>query len=431
MQILLNILQDLYFLLIMLIGGSIFYKILCTLTSPKRYRYQRLSTLLCISALGSVLNVIIFNQDIFNITFAFIALCLIMLIFFDGSLLQRISAAIIFYPFIGSINYILEYLVWTFYPECGDISPYFYLMRNIKPIVPTLIWFIIYTVFQKKFVSVKQYCNRQTWILIDIISCAPLLMTGYIIVTTTASMQLYSMPAVLISLLTQFGILYLISYMAESTKIIMENENLRAGQQYYQELEHNQMEIRKLRHDMNNHFSTIETFLQQGDIESAKKYFASLSDIVRTTGRIFCNNSLANAVLNSKYQQAEALSIDTFFHIDIDSPLPLEDVDLCSLLANTLDNAIEACTKINEPSLRKIEVKARCLNDYFSYQVVNSCCETSVQKEGLYPSTKPDPEHHGLGLLRVTDIVQKYGGTIDVEPENEQFSVTCIIPLHT
>ena len=107
------------------------------------------------------------------------------------------------------------------------------------------------------------------WAMLDVVSLMPLFVTGYVIIITTEAQVAFSIGITVISFISNLGILYLITYMIENTKVLLENENLHQEQEYYRELEHNQKEIRRLRHDMNNHLAAVDALLEQkGDGES-------------------------------------------------------------------------------------------------------------------------------------------------------------------
>src|SRR5699024_3367711 len=95
--------------------------------------------------------------------------------------------------------------------------------------------------------------------------------------------------------------------------------------------------------------------------------------------------------------------------------MSIDDISLCTIFANTLDNAIEACVKVAEPSARKISVKARYTeNGYFSYEIVNSKANPIRKKKGVLLTDKEDSRSHGLGLSSVRAAVEKYHGTLDI-----------------
>lgn len=223
--------------------------------------------------------------------------------------------------------------------------------------------------------------------------------------------------------------IFLIEYIVKSVKNRLENQNLKLEYSYYRELEENQKKVRKLHHDMNNHLSVIYSFLEYDNLEGAKEYFNELSGKFNVSNRAFCKNSIVNAVINSKYNLAIQNQIDCFFNIDIDEILPLEDIDLCSIFSNTLDNAIEASLKLSDISQRKISLKARCNKGYFSYSICNNYNGIIKFNNGKYNSTKLDENMHGFGIENIDDIVKKYSGTLNITYSEYEFNLLAIIKI--
>lgn len=144
--------------------------------------------------------------------------------------------------------------------------------------------------------------------------------------------------------------------------------------------------------------------------------------------RIFCKNSIINAVLNSKYNLAMEHQIDCFFHIEMDKLIGIDAISLCCLFSNTLDNAIEASLKIPDIQDRHMSVKARITdNGYFTYEITNAKRNHITKQDGRLKSDKEDSAAHGLGLSNVREMVEKYNGTLDISYTEDSFTVTVLI----
>lgn len=245
--------------------------------------------------------------------------------------------------------------------------------------------------FYKKINHARYYLKLKAWLLLSAISISPLIGISYIIITVPSSEQLITLPILLIILLTNIGVLYLTSYMAQYSKTLLENESLQREKVYYNNVANNQEEIRKLRHDLNNHLSLINALLENNQIEEAKTYFTKLTSFSSGINRNFCSNTLLNALLCTKYNLALENNIDTFFHVELNDDLPLPDLDLCSLFGNSLDNAIEACLNISQSETRKLSLKVRCKNNFLSYQLSNSSKHKATCHNGKFLSTKKSP----------------------------------------
>lgn len=105
----------------------------------------------------------------------------------------------------------------------------------------------------------------------------------------------------------------------------------------------------------------------------------------------------------------------------------MEDIELCTLLANTLDNAIEASIKITDVRKRRISLKVRCMNGNLSCEIMNAKNNRIIEKNGLFETDKSDRCSHGQGLRSVKQIVNKHNGEIKIEHTENIFKVIIFI----
>lgn len=350
-----------------------------------------------------------------------------MFLCFEGEPILKVSIVMVLYPIIVALNFVT-------YDVSARLYFIFYEQEIINDIIYTISsflvcvsWPVIYKLFGKKIKSSCNLIDNKTWLLIDIICLAPLVSIFSSIINTPHGKEYQIYLTALACIITSLGMIFLIEYLVESIKTRMENKNLKLEYSYYKELEANQNEIRKLRHDMNNHLGVIQTFIENGHIDKAKGYFESLYEKFRVGNRQFCQNSIVNAVINAKYNLALENNIDCFFNIDMDNLIPIEDVDLCSIFANTLDNAIEASMKIEDINNRKITLKARCDMGYFSYSITNNIGEEIKCLNGEYISSKENKKIHGFGLQNIKHVVEKYNGTLNVSSDKDEFLIIIVI----
>ena len=171
---------------------------------------------------------------------------------------------------------------------------------------------------------------------------------------------------------------------------------------------------RAFRHDIKNHILVMNMLAEQGNYEELKNYLQEMggvideSDYVRISGI-----SAVDAILNEKMYEAQAQDITTNFdvvNLDKNNIAPL---DLCIILSNALDNAIEANLRIEEKSARYIKLKVHG-NETFSVISVMNPCEGAPKTapDGTLRTTKPDADSHGFGLKSIEITAKKYNGEI-------------------
>jgi sensor histidine kinase regulating citrate/malate metabolism len=190
-------------------------------------------------------------------------------------------------------------------------------------------------------------------------------------------------------------------------------------------------ELREMRHEIRNHLSLINTLLAQGEIEQAKAIVASLADeessLLTPISTISSGNRVADAILSQKIAQAKVLGIPMKVEAYLTENLPIASIDLCSLLSNLINNALEASAKINEPS---ISVVIKPLKNYISIKVTNAIDRSVLTFNPELATTKRNPESHGIGLEIVKKVAAKYDGITHFEAQDRQFNSEVLLQLN-
>lgn len=196
-------------------------------------------------------------------------------------------------------------------------------------------------------------------------------------------------------------------------------------------LEHKEVEKewRKNRHDFNNHISCIDMLLQMENIPKARLYIRNLTNNWQKNDlNIHVGNEIADAVINQKAVHAKNLKIDFLVSGQIHDRINVEDMDLCALLSNSLDNAIEAAKQVPEVENRKIEIAFSNKKEVMQIKVRNSMKENIEVKEQL-TTTKKDRKRHGIGMMSMQTTTSKYGGLLEWHCENCEFHLDIELPV--
>lgn len=176
-------------------------------------------------------------------------------------------------------------------------------------------------------------------------------------------------------------------------------------------------ESRKIRHDMKNILLAAIGYLEEGKIDDAKSYLEMIEQnkISVLSENIYCDNIAVNYLIKQKNSECQNRNIH-FICIVLCEFFEVSDVDLCILIGNALDNAIEASEQVkNSEVVLQIEEKGGYLNI-----LVKNKFEKSVLKENpKLVTTKKEKQHHGLGIRSMKTITEKYHGVLDFyEKEN-------------
>ena len=196
---------------------------------------------------------------------------------------------------------------------------------------------------------------------------------------------------------------------------------------HYEEVENMYRQMRGWRHDYRNHIQTLRAFMELGEYEKAGDYLKALGEDLAAVDTVLkTGNIMADAILNSKLSLARANGIRVDAAASIPVELGISDIDLCVIIGNLLDNAIEASARLPEEK-RMLRVYIEMKKDRLYMSFTNLTAEKQLQKEnGRFRSSKSGM--HGFGLLRVDSIIQKYGGYLNRNSEDGAFTTEVLLP---
>lgn len=182
--------------------------------------------------------------------------------------------------------------------------------------------------------------------------------------------------------------------------------------------------LRNLRHDMNNHLGILQGLLSLHEYDEATQYLNSLlEDLNVANNFVFVDNKLLSVLINSKISKAIALNIHVETEIHVNT-FPLDDRDLCALVGNILENAIEAASFSNEAH---INFSMKKENSQLTIQCENSFSVEPVFHNGELITTKEDKKYHGIGTKIIKSTVETYNGQVNFFVD-ELFHVDISIP---
>jgi len=410
-----------------LVAYIIYLVIRCFLTLRKNHLFLKLAALISFFLFG---NIVVFPEEVTGAFGTLGILILAVLILYKDRMIVKLSTVFILFPIATAISYITEnlgFLIW-YHLFQTTLSPLNESILEFQTILLRVLWwYLIYRLTRTWISRITQELTMRMWLVIDALSITSCISIITIIYKSTIMASYVAYPACIACIFTSLGCCYLCSYISKTLKADMEIQTLKYQQSYYHELEENQNAVRKIRHDMKNHLNIIGTFLRDDDVVKAKEYFSDLSDEFTAGTHDFCSNSIINAVLNAKYNLASQEGIDCTFKLDLEADISVDDISLCSLFANSLDNAIEASIKIPSPAQRWISLSARCHNGHLSCEISNAKQNAIHTANGQIKTDKADRASHGIGLKNIRGVVQKYDGTMDISYTDEKFTLTMFI----
>lgn len=200
----------------------------------------------------------------------------------------------------------------------------------------------------------------------------------------------------------------------------------RSRMERYQSISDNMEKQRKKAHDFQNQILCIEGLLQQKEYGRAQEYVKGLSgSISMEMDAINTNHTIVNAVLNTKYKEAEDKNIVFAVKVNDLAGVWMEDQDIVVILSNLLDNAIEAAQKCEKKRVIKLKM---VLEEDIIISVKNTYAKKPEIVDGRLLTSKQEKEGHGIGTQNIIEAVEKYKGSYAVKAEDGEFLFSILIP---
>lgn len=196
---------------------------------------------------------------------------------------------------------------------------------------------------------------------------------------------------------------------------------------HYNEVENMYKKVRMFRHDYKNHIQTMKILLSNNKLIELENYLNDLSNELNTVDTVIkTGNAMADSIINSKISLANSKNIKVVIDANIPVKLKMKELDLCCILGNLFDNAIEASKDVKEED-RLIRVYMDMKNTQLYISFTNITGKSKQKKiNNIFKTTKG--EGHGFGLVRIDNIIDKYDGYISRNSEDYAFTTEILIP---
>lgn len=371
------------------------------------------------------------------IFFPILTLYLYAQFFLNGSVLEKLFVSFLTIVCIIIINSTVAILANVIFKvTLKDLI----FNKNIFRFIIVLLTKAIFFIIAKSIIRLKKLyhhyeLNSSEWILllfspiISIFFCTQIMQS--VLLSGVPNDKLYNflfftICIILVNILNY----YLFLKITASRKAKNELDFLKY-QLYYQQksiknLNETYSKLQVLRHDMQNNIFCVLALLEQQAYDEAQNYLTELSgEINNTQSFMKTNNKAIDCILSLKIQSAKEQNID--FTCDIEQNIKTKnDIDICILLANLLDNAIESCQKICTDK-KSIHLEIKCDN-FISILVKNSIENSVLENNPTLNSSKKDSVLHGFGTLSVKSIVKKYNGYLNYYEHDGNFCCKTMLP---
>ena len=303
----------------------------------------------------------------------------------------------------------------------------FWLIVFIIGVVLYTIYMIFVISFARKFFS-KLFSsgNRRDWMLYSFGAAFSYIAMVVAISVSDGAMRI----ALLLFAFWSFCILcFTIINAHEKSKKSAEAEFasgiISSGRDHYQRMNEVQEKLRILRHDYKYHITAIREMADSGDNEGIIGYLSGIHEQLNENEmRDYCSNNVINALLSNYAERCAKSRIKYDVIISLPKTLTIPNYDLCIILGNLLENAVEACEKLTQD--KYVELRLKPLGQQLALMVRNSSFGILSQNDGLPISTKKEGGH---GLRSVKAVVERYDGELSTDLDGETFTACVTMRL--
>ena len=401
-------------------SGFFLYKLCAPFVRPRKGRFWKVLLFLLLA--GSTGMVIWIGDP--NLLYTLPVFFALFFLSTRGDRVGRLAVCIIFFCLEMSVCAFLD----SYVERINDLF-YDVLVRLARPLVFGPLWLLL----RRRLPREPMVLSRRLWKLVLGLAAMPLCALIAVVLLTFRRYESAEVYAVAMNqgmvvlpfvFLTSLVLLFAILILADHERLEQAERLTGLREVYYQGLRQQETQVRRLRHDLRNHLTAVRGLLEQGDEQGAIGYLDQIagSPALRGTRRL-CENEAANAVLTAKAEAMEREETAADFAVSLPRDLPVADVDLCALLGNALDNAIEGSRGGAD---RRITVRCKADKGLFMLRVENTL---GGEVKPDLATTKADKAAHGFGIPGMREIAERYGGTLDAGAREGAFELVVCLPL--
>lgn len=296
--------------------------------------------------------------------------------------------------------------------------------------------FAVYKFIRKPLIDyMNKNENRMYWFYLPMLMVFMLLLYFDNVPTNNTPLVLIlavylSIPAIAIKVFTSS---------AEMAKVRREQQELfqqmEMQKKEYEYISEKNDQNRIYRHDMRHHLAVLKEFAKEGNTDSILEYIQTLNGKLSDNEFVrYCENATVNAVLSAKLGAAQKIGCVINTSVIIPKKLPFDEMDICMVLSNVLENAVNACAQIKDESKRYINITAEMVDNYkIIISAVNPSEEIISFDSDGFPVrgdknvSAKDMQEHGIGLRSVKAVADKYNGYFQCECNDGEFKFKSIL----
>ncbi|MCD8013121.1 MAG: GHKL domain-containing protein [Lachnospiraceae bacterium] len=231
----------------------------------------------------------------------------------------------------------------------------------------------------------------------------------------------------LVGLLLIIGNVNMISSQRHSFELQQMEQMLAAQHAQFNQSREMEERINHSYHDLKNTLLYLQADTDQEEIR--RRLGEMMRQILPYESELQTGNQAVDVIMNQKLSICLENGIRCVPYLDGTLLDFMDPLDICTILGNAMDNAIEACLQIPEEETRQIQMKAVKRIQMLCLRFSNSCLEAPKEQDGQLLSTKKDSEMHGFGIRSMRRVAEKYDGSLTCKMDNDQFVLDILIPF--
>ena len=365
----------------------------------------------------------------------FIICCMIIALCFKGSIYYRLFAVVAFQTILICLEIVLAIACMPFV----DITLYNnYLGLNVINKTLAIVLITLLFVFSRRYKVLFSFEHKRYAKLLFFFTMTTFILVAFIeymiMIMDQAELHLIGCVVIILALFANVALYYLFYQLSvgeqAKSKLRLIEMHLSSQKEQHQYLEHTYREVRKLSHDMKHYLAVIYSLLQQGKTAEAMHELEQRQVEIAQNHVFDTGYPILNSVLAYKTQQAKEKQIQMQIFWNLTEPLQIHQTDLALILANGLDNAIEAAEQITDTP-GHISITAE---NKLQYVVIRICNNTAYEPQiinGKIATTKQNKQWHGFGLESIHHLALQYDGESSTTYQDGTFILTVMLKNKT
>jgi two-component system sensor histidine kinase AgrC len=338
---------------------------------------------------------------------------------------SRLSTRLVATALVYTVSMLFESVVIL----CNQVYPFSLIPSRFTGIISDFLFFLFVLVVERIFLRRVHYeIPPVQWLAVFFIPLSSLFFECVLWFFLEPNMWVILGTFFMLAINVLVFYLYdsLINFYAEKYERDLLQQQNDAYVHQFEIIRNSQENLRMLRHDFKNHIIHLQSLAQKGKNDDILEYLGREQEfLMEPKEYVYSGNEAVDSILNYKISQAISQGATVDITVHIPNKLSISPFYLNVILANLLDNAIEAIRHCDKKEIT-VEIK---LERGVLYIFIENTFDNSkiICKDGIFHTTKFDKNLHGIGLINVKKAVEKYQGTIDINFIEQKFQVNALI----